>query len=315
MSTTPPLKTRGLIAAPFTPMLPDGGVNLAAISGYADWLHRESVVGAFICGTTGEGPSLTVPERLEVAEAWVATAPPGLRVIVHVGHNSLIESKRMAAHAAAIGAGAVACMPPYFFKPAGVDGLVDWCAEVAGAAPQLPFYYYHIPSMSGVYLPMADLLTAATRRIPNFVGIKFTYEDLEDYRNCLEYEDGRYDILFGRDEILLSAVEVGCRGAVGSTYNFAAPVYQRLLAAYEQGDLATARRQQELAVAMIDVCIKGSWHPIAAFKWLMQKVGVDCGPTRLPIPNLTGEQIGLLDDLLRQFLEGDFLQTSQTLES
>lgn len=308
-------KTRGLIAAPFTPMNSNGQLELRSVKAYADWLHQEGVVGAFICGTTGEGPSLTVPERLQQAEAWVAEAPEGLRVIVHVGHNSLPESKRLAEHAAAIGAGAVACMPPYFFKPGSIDQVVAWCAEVASAAPGLPFYYYHIPSMSGVNMLIADFLKAASGRIPNLVGVKFTYEDIEDFRNCLHVEDGRFDMLFGRDEVLLTALEAGARGAVGSTYNFAAPIYLRMIAAFDQGDIQKARELQEQAVRLIDTCIKGPWNALAAFKWLMGRVGVDCGPTRLPIPCLTTAEASQLEERLEDFLDGGIQYICQSIES
>jgi N-acetylneuraminate lyase len=310
-----PNKTHGLIAAPFTPMNSGGQLELRAIKAYADWLHREGVVGAFICGTTGEGPSLTVSERLQQAEAWVADAPEDLRVIVHVGHNSLPESKRLAEHAAGIGAGAVACMPPYFFKPSSIGQVITWCAEVASAAPGLPFYYYHIPSMSGVNMVIADFLKAASGRIPNLVGVKFTHEDIEDFRNCLQVEDGRFDMLFGRDEILLTALETGARGAVGSTYNFAAPIYLRLIEAFDNGDFQHARTLQKQAVSLIDACIKGPWNATAAFKWLMGRMAVDCGPTRLPIPSLTTEEVLTLEEQLKDFLDGGIQQICQSIES
>jgi N-acetylneuraminate lyase len=306
-------KTRGLIAAPFTPFNAAGELALESVPAYADWLVSEEVVGAFICGTTGEGPSLTVPERLEVAEAWVKTAPASLRVIVHVGHNSLPESKRMAAHAAQIGAGAVACMPPYFFKPSGVQQVVDWCEAVAAAAPNIPFYYYHIPSMSGVGLSMAEFLKEAGPRIPNLAGIKFTFEDLEDYGACLELEGGRYDVLFGRDEHFLSALRLGALGAVGSTYNFAAPIYLKLMAAFADLKEEEARALQAQAVTLIDHCVQGPWHPIAAFKWLFWRVsGVDCGPVRAPVPLFQRSDAERLEKELKPLLEADLLHVRQS---
>lgn len=291
-------RTQGLIAAPFTPMEADGAINLNAVDPYARWLHHHRVVGAFICGTTGEGMSLTLNERQQVAERWVAAAPPGLRVIVHVGHNSLADCRTLAAHAQSIGADSIACISPFFFKPAGVAGLVDWCAQVANAAPRLPFYYYHLPSMSGVSLKVSEFLRVAAPRIPTLAGVKFTYEDLEDFESCLQYEDARFDILFGRDELLLSALQRGARGAVGSTYNYAAPLYQALIAAYTQGDLPRAEDLQALAVRMIRCFLECGAHPVAAFKWFMSRVGVDCGPVRLPLHEPTPEQISALEPKL-----------------
>jgi len=291
-------KTEGLIAAPFTPLRADGSLNLDAVEHYARWLHQNRLVGAFICGTTGEGMSLTLDERRQIAERWVKTAPAGLRVIVHVGHNALADCQALAAHAQSIGADSIACLSPFFFKPAGVEGLVDWCEQVAAAAPRLPFYYYHMPSMTGVSAKVHEFLRLASPRIPNLAGIKFTFEDLEDFERCLQVEDGRFDILFGRDELLLSALKVGARGAVGSTYNYAAPVYQALIAAYEKGDEAKAAELQALAVRMINAFLECGAHPIAAFKWFMGQVAVECGPVRLPLVNPTAEQISTLESKL-----------------
>lgn len=287
-------KTTGLIAAPFTPMRADGALNLEAIDGYARWLHANGTVGAFICGTTGEGMSLTLEERFQLAAKWTAVAPKGLRIIVHAGSNALADSRALAAHAAKVGAGGIACMAPFFFKVAGVPALVDWCAEVASAAPQLPFYYYHMPSMTGTNLPVAEFLAAASGRIPSLAGIKYTYEDLEDFGRCVQFDHGRYDVLFGRDERLLSALKLGARGAVGSTYNFAAPQYLRIIEAFNRGDLAQAEALQAQAVQMIDAVVKSGPHPIAAFKWLMGRTGVDCGPTRPPLADITAPQAAAL---------------------
>src|SRR5438105_2219308 len=97
-------RLNGLVAAPFTAFHPNGSLNVSAIEAQAAALARNGVNGAFICGTTGEGLSLTANERLQVTEAWMAAAPSSLRIIVHVGHPSLAESKALAAHAQKIGA-------------------------------------------------------------------------------------------------------------------------------------------------------------------------------------------------------------------
>ncbi len=193
----------GLIAAPPTAMGADGSVELDTIERQAEALVSGGVRGAFVCGTTGESMSLTTAERLSVAERWCAVAPEGFGVIVHAGHTCLSDCREIAAHAQECGARAIAAMPPFFFRPADVDALVAVGAEVAAAAPGLPFYYYHIPGMTGVYLKMADYLPAAAKAIPTLAGMKFTYEDLMDYHRCLALEGGRFNMLFGRDEILL----------------------------------------------------------------------------------------------------------------
>ncbi len=297
-------KTEGLIAAPFTPMDESGNLELSCIPKYADWLVENGVVGVFICGTTGEGLSLTTEERILAAEAW-SQAKGNLRLIVHVGHNSLNDARTLAEHAGSIKADAIGCMPPHFYKPGTIEQVANCCAEVAKAAPDIPFYYYHIPSMSGVDIQVAELLPVLENQLSSFAGIKFTYEDLDDYKACLDYKGGRYDILFGRDENLLQAIRLGALGAVGSTYNFAAPLYLNLINKFKLGDMQTAEKFQSTAIDLINKCASGSWHPIAAFKQLMQLVGVACGPTRLPIPPITRQEAIELEKQTRAVLESD----------
>lgn len=282
-------KLTGLVAAPFTPLHKDGSVNLPMIKPQAAALADNQVSGAFVCGTTGEGMSLTTAERQQVAESWVAVAPPALPVIVHVGHQTVTESCALAAHAERIKAHAIATLGPTFFPVANAEQLVDYCVPIAEAAPSLPFYYYHMPSLTRADVPMYDFLKVASRRIPNLAGIKFTFENLMDYARCLEFEEGRFNILFGRDEILLAALALGATGAVGSTYNYMAPVYLRVIEAFNAGDLETARRFQSLAIRIIAVMSRRGGLP--AGKAMMRMIGLDCGPVRAPLANLPTETL------------------------
>lgn len=275
----------GLIAAPHTPFHSDGSLALESIPAQARLLAHNGVSGAFICGTTGEGASLTGEERRRVVEAWVAARPASLAVIVHVGHLSQGEACGFAAHAQAAGADAIATIAPSFFRPASVEGLVEWCAPLAAAAPRLPFYYYHMPAMTGVNFSAVDFLRAADGKIPTLAGIKFTHENLMDFGLATAFAGGKYNLLFGRDEILLSSLVLGAKGAVGSTYNYAAPLYLRIIEAFNRGDLAAARRDQVRAMEFIQVLDRHGG--LAAGKAAMKLIGLDCGPVRPPLRALT----------------------------
>lgn len=275
----------GLIAAPHTAFHADGSLALDVIPRQAALLAHNRVVGAFVCGTTGEGSSLTGAERRQVVEAWVAAKPASLALIVHVGHLSLSDACEFARHAEASGADAIAAIAPSFLKPTSLGELVAWCARVAAAAPGLPFYYYHIPAMTGVSIPTTDFLAAAASQIPTLAGVKFTHENLMDFGQSVGAASGKYAMLFGRDEILLSGLALGASGAVGSTYNFAAPLYHRILDAFHRGDLATARREQLRSMEFIEVLIRHGG--LAAGKTAMKLIGVDCGPVRLPLRALS----------------------------
>ena len=275
----------GLIAAPHTPFRRDGTIALETIPQQARLLAHNGVAGAFVCGTTGEGASHTSDERRETVAAWAAARPPTLALIVHVGHLSLGDACAFAAHAQDCGASAIATIAPSFFKPTGMAELVAWCARVAAAAPHLPFYYYHMPAMTGVNLPATDFLQSVNGQIPTLAGIKFTHENLMDFSRAAEVAAGKYNLLFGRDEILLSGLALGAQGAVGSTYNLAAPLYHRIFAAFNRGDMANARRDQSRSMAFIDVLNRHGG--LAAGKSVMKLIGVDCGPVRLPLRPLS----------------------------
>jgi len=279
-------------------MLPDKSVNWDMIPKLADWLAGNGVTAAFICGTTGEGFSLSTEERMRLAECWLKSAARKLKVVVHVAHNSLDESRRLAAHAEQIGADAIASIGPTFFRPNSVEQLVDFCEPVAVAASSLPFYYYHMPAMTGVNLPMIDFLRHGAKRIPNLAGIKFTDENLMSYTQCLNFEDGRFNLLFGRDEILLAALALGATGAVGSTYNYIAPVYHKVMAAFAAGDMPEARRWQSLSIQIIAVMARHGGLP--AGKAMMGMIGLDCGPVRPPLKNLSPEELKIFRSDLEQ---------------
>ena len=297
---------RSLVAAPFTPFHADRSLNLDVIPAYARYLRDNGVGAAFVCGTTGEGLSLTLEERLRIAERWVACADDRLRVIVHVGHTCLADARTLTAHAAKIGASAVSALTPCFFKPRNNAEVVNWCEAVASAAPALPFYYYNIPSMTGIDYPVVDFLAQAQDRIPSLAGVKYTHENLPDYKACVAFAQGRYDILFGRDELLLEGTDAGALGAVGSTYNYAAPLYLRLLAARTAGLATEARALQDAAIKMIAICNGIGVTHLAASKALMAMLGVDCGPARLPLAQPDATQLATLRTRLNEIGFFDF---------
>ncbi|HEY0966536.1 MAG TPA: dihydrodipicolinate synthase family protein [Opitutaceae bacterium] len=288
----------GLIAAPHTPFAANGDLDIEVIPRQAALLAHNGVSGAFVCGTTGEGCSMTIAERRQVVERWRSATPAGLKLVVHVGHLSLSDSIELARHAAQTGADAIATIAPSFFKPAGTAELVAWCERIAAAAPKLPFYYYHMPSMTGVTISATDFLNQANGCIPNLAGVKFTHEDLTDFGHATNVADGRFAMLFGRDEILLDGLPLGAKGAVGSTYNFAAPLYTRIIRSFEAGDLEAAKQDQKRAWDFIAVL--GKFGGLSAGKAVMKLIGVDCGPVRLPLRALTpADEAGLRSGLER----------------
>jgi N-acetylneuraminate lyase len=297
----------GLVAATHTPFDGDGGLHLAAVETLADHLALSGVNTVFVGGSTGECHSLTVDERLALARRWSEVVRgTQLRLIVHVGCNCLADARTLAAAAQADGVSAISALAPSYFKPKTMDDLVACAAEIAGAAPQLPFYFYDIPSMTGVQFPMPDFLDAAGERIPTLTGIKFTNPDLMAFQKCLHSHKGRFDVPWGVDEYLLAALALGARGAVGSSYAFAAPLYLRVMAAFSRGDLATARAEQFRSVRLIELLARYGY--MAAAKAVMGFLGVDVGAARLPHAQLTADNKKRLQVDLEKLGFFDWLQ-------
>lgn len=292
------LRLTGLIAAPHTPMGADGSINFPIVDDQVSVLAEGGVSAAFICGTTGEGLSLSTEERKQVVEKWVSAASGHLPVIVHVGHTSIAEARQLAAHAQRAGAAAISVMAPCFFKPADVSELLEFCISIAAATPKLPFYFYHLPSMTGVTLSMVEFFQRAADAIPNFAGLKFTHHDLMEYQQCLTLAGESRDVLFGRDEILIAGLAAGARGAIGSTYNYAAPLFHKLIDAFTRGDLPAAREHQARSHRLVEMLRK--YGDVPTGKAIMCLMGIDVGPPRSPLARLSAAQLAALSGELRR---------------
>ncbi len=289
----------GLIAAVHTPMREDGSLFPERIDRQNDFLQRDGVQGVFVAGTTGEALSLTVDERKSLTDRWIGAARgTGMKVIVHVGHNCLPAAREMAAYAEKKGADGIAAMAPFYFKPASVTDLADFFASIAAAAPSLPFYYYDIPALTGVNLSARELLVQGAGRIPTLAGVKYTNPDMAQLKECIDLHDGAFDILFGCDEALLAGLALGARGAVGSSYNFAAPLYHRIIDAFDRGEMEAARAEQQRSIRMITTLARHGY--LAAAKATMALIGVDCGPVRLPLKPPGAERIAALEKELEE---------------
>lgn len=301
------MRIEGLVAATFSTFHEDGSVNTSLIPDLVDKLIAEGVKGIFICGTNGEGPNLTIEERMQIAEEYVRAINKRILLLVHVGHSTIAEARKLATHAEQIGADAISSVSAFYFKPTSVETMVACMAEIAAAAPSLPFYYYHIPALTGVAVDALDFLTLGEQKIPTLAGIKYTAATLHEYQACLNYKNGKFDILFGYDELLLPALSVGARGAIGSTYTFAAPIYLEVVEHFRKGRIEAAQEAQYKAVKMIQ-CL-GKYSPIPTQKAILKLMGTDLGPCRLPLNTLSAAQVSDLRSMLE---EKGFFETMET---
>lgn len=276
-----------IFAATYTPFKKDSTFNSEVIGTYANHLKENDLSGIFINGSTGDFASLTITERKEQLEAW-ADKKKDLKLINHVGDISLKNAIDLAKHSQDK-ADAIAAIAPFYFKPANLDQLIEYCSKIAASAPQLPFYFYHLPVLTNVNFDMQVFLKKAIAEIPNFQGIKFTENNLVAFQE-VKGNAKEKDIFFGVDEAFLPAVAAGSKGAVGSTYNHLMPLYNEILRAVEEGNFNEAQKLQRLSINFVKTLDQyGGFN--GGGKSFMRALGVDCGPSRFPHTTLNDDQI------------------------
>jgi len=287
-------KTQGLIAATHTPMHPDGSINTSLIPGYFTFLQKNNIRGIFLNGTTSEGYHLTSEERKIMTEAWCRAAEGSdFKIFVFCGNLSGKDALELAAHAAGFEqVHGISATGPFYQNPSTPELLAAYCAQIAAAAPEKPFYYYHIPVLTGIHMSMAQFLPIASNLIPNLAGVKFSHTDLEDLMLSQDADNGKYEILTGVDEIALANKALGAEGFIGSTYNFMAPLFTAMFEAFESGNLESARKLQKLAVRIVRTLVPYGY--ISASKFIMGELGIPNGPVRLPNRQIKEEEKPIL---------------------
>src|SRR5690554_5402108 len=275
-------RLKGLVAATFTPMLPNGDIHYAVIDQYAQHIADSGISGVFVCGTTGEFTSLTTEERKLILKHWVKAAEGRFKVIAHVGSDNQRESMELSRHAAETRAWGIGSIAPGFFKPSTVRDLIDFFKPVAAAAAELPFYYYNMPAMTGVSLSVAQFLREGKQEIPNLAGVKYTHNNLMEMGDCIHLDNGTFEVLHGYDEMLICGLTLGAVAGVGSTYNYLPSVYLNIMKAVEEGDLVSARVFQMQSIEIVKIIIRYGGG-VRGGKAIMNLIGIECGECRLPI--------------------------------
>lgn len=280
-------KIKGLLVAPFTAFTEKNEINTEIVHPYAELLKRSELSGVFINGSSGEGYMLTAQERMTLAETWVKEQKPDFKVMVHVGTTCLEEAVLLAHHAESIGAWGIGCMAPPFPPIATMEELVKYCEQIAAGAPSLPFYFYHIPAFNHANFPMSAFLKEVDDRIPNFAGIKFTYENMYDFNQCTLYKNGKFDMLHGQDETILAALALcDTKGGISGTANYIGTSLVGVMNAWQEGDIQKARSLQNYAQEVINVICRYRCN-IVGGKRIMKFLGLDMGLNRVPFRNMS----------------------------
>ena len=278
---------RGALAAALTP-LKDAGEALdeAAIAPYVDFLHAGGVDGLLALGTTGEGFLLPVEQRLQAAQLFVEAANGRLQVAVHCGAQSTWDTVELAAHAADVGADAVAVMAPPYFPLDDAELLAHFAAAARACSPA-PFYVYEFASRSGyaVPLPVVEQLRAAAS---NFRGLKVSDTPWERF---VPYLLEGLDIFVGPEALIAQGLAAGAAGAVSA-----------LASAFPELVAAAVRKPEAEDLGPVRAALER--FPLqAAAKVVVARRGVPIQPdVRRPLRTLTDEELVALEAWLESSL-------------
>jgi N-acetylneuraminate lyase len=306
-----------ILPAAFTPMYEDGSVNYLRIEALYQRCIQSGFKGIFLNGTTGECMSLSLDERQKLVEAWMdcrkQNNDPDFKIFVHIGSSNLYEAAQMAEHAQAQGANGIAMVPTFYFRPKTLEDLVEQCKFVAAAAPGVSFYYYNIPSLTGVNFPMISFMEAAIKQIPTFAGLKNSFHDLIDYQQCIHFAKDDYAMYWGSDEVFMMVYAAGNRHYVGSTYNFMSGIYSKMLDAYHACNLGKLTTLEGEANAIYKIL--NDYNSLIAGKEVMRHIGIDCGPVRKPLKNFKAADSTSLLTRLKNTSFFDFAMTEKSVKT
>jgi 4-hydroxy-tetrahydrodipicolinate synthase len=270
----------GVYVPLLTPFDRQGHVDTGAYGAFAQWLASRGVDGLVPFGSTGEGPSLSMRERLDVL-AGLPDAVPGTSLIPAVTESSLDAVLEFVAVVNDLPAAAIMVLPPYYFRPLAPDGLRRFMEPVL-AASRHPVLLYHIP-VFGPPVPVEALTALAG---PRLWGVKDSGGDIAYTRAVLQ---AGASVMVGSERVLVDAVGLGAAGGIFGLANLLPEHLLAACAAAKAGDPAQAAAILAPALSFQDkllaACPGGpvDWIPVAK-QLAGRRSGVDLGGVRPPVP-------------------------------
>ena len=281
-----PARLGTLLTAMVTPFAPDGSLDTAAAAKLANHLVDAGCDGLVVSGTTGESPTTTDDEKLELLRVVLEEVGDRARIVAGAGSYDTAHSIRLAKSCAAEGAHGLLVVTPYYSKPPQA-GLIAHFTAVADAT-ELPVLLYDIPPRSVVPIESATIRTLALH--PNIVGIKDAKADLHSGGQIMAETGLVY--YSGDDALNLPWLAMGATGFISVISHVAAGQLRELLSAFGSGDIATARK---INVGVAPLCnAMGRLGGVTMSKAGLRLQGIDVGDPRLPQIPATPEQLDAL---------------------
>ena len=299
-------KYQGIIPAFYACYEDDGEISPERVETLTKHLIEKGVKGVYVGGSSGECIYQSVEERKIVLEHVMKAAEGKLTVIAHVACNNTSDSKKLAAHAQALGVDAIAAIPPiYFHLPE--YAIAEYWNDISSAAPDTDFVIYNIPQLAGVALTMP--LFREMKKNPRVAAVKNSSMPVQDIQ-MFKMEGGKGFVVFnGPDEQLVSGLAMGADGGIGGTYGVMPELYLRIKELTDVGKIEEAREIQYAADEIIYGMCSCHGNMYAVIKEILRiRENHNIGGVRKPLPEIIPEDMkqikkcaSMIDEAIKKF--------------
>ena len=294
-STDPAIPTfQGSLVALITPMLPDGSLDFDAYRKLIDWHAEQGTDGLVVVGTSGESPTVSVEEHIELIKVAVDHAAGRLPVIAGIGGNSTSEAIELSRHAKAVGAQAGLSVVPYYNKPT-QEGMYQHFKAISEAV-DLPAILYNVPGRTVANMSNETILRLA--QVPGIVGIKDATGDIARAGLLLRDVPAGFQVFSGDDPTAAALMLLGGQGNISVTANVAPKLMHELCMAAIQGNVALTRQLNARLAALNNVLFVEA-NPIPV-KWAVAEMGLTKLGYRLPLTALHEQYHNLVRSSLKE---------------
>lgn len=266
----------GIFAALLTPCDGRGDIVEEMVRAHVEWLIGRGIDGLYVCGNTGQGVYLSVPERRRLLEVVKDQARGRCRVIAHVAALATRDAQALAAHASDLGVDAVASLAPIYWAYR-EDEIVGYYRDLAQAS-RVPCLMYVWSGPGAAELSVETVLRVA--EIPRMAGMKFTSPDFFRMQAICQQVGREWVVLSGPDELFLPALTMGVQGSIGTTQNVFPELFLEIHRAFRAGDLARAMAIQETVTRVVR--LYRPWGSTATAHLMLTLRGFPLGLCRAP---------------------------------
>lgn len=268
-----------LVTAMATPFGPRGELDLPRAEALAERLIQNSSTGLVITGTTGESPTLTGEEKLELYRAARSAVGGRAAIIANTGDNETAFSIELSRRAQEIGVDALLLVVPYYNRPS-QEGLFQHFQAIAQSV-DLPCILYNVPARTARNLEASTVARLA--QVPNIVGIKEASGDLGQIARIRAATDDDFWVYSGNDADTLPMLSLGGCGVISVASHLAGPMMSEMMSAFWSGDLKRALEMHLQLLPLLDALFPATSPSPAPVKAGLAMQGFDCGGLRLPL--------------------------------